>query len=89
MRLEDKALSFVINFLLGVSWAASIVGAVTTFFSYYSDSFFFAVISAVFASIPGLIGVLLLEHFIVSREKLDLLKTQTELLQKVLSEKKE
>ena len=89
MRLEEKALSFVINFLLGISWGASIVGALTTFLSYYSNSFFFAVISAVFASIPGLVGVLLLEHFIVSREKLDLLKHQTELLQKILNGKKE
>ena len=89
MRLEEKALSFVINFLLGISWGASIVGAVTAFLSYYSNSFFFAVISALFASIPGLVGVLLLEHFIVSRERLDLLKHQTELLQKVINEKKE
>ena len=83
MRLKDASLSFVVNFLLGVAWAAAFIGAISAFLSYYPESFLFAIISAVVAALPGMIGVLLIEHFITSKEKHLELQKQTELLLKL------
>jgi len=86
MRLKGTSLSFVINFLLGVAWATVFIGAVSTFLSFYSQSFLFALVAALFAVVPGMIGVLLLEYFIVSRDKYIELQKQTALLQKILEQ---
>ena len=83
MRLKDTSLSFVVNFLLGVAWAAAFIGAVSAFLSTYSDSILFAIISAVIAALPGMIGVLFIEHFITSKEKHFELKKQTKLLEQL------
>jgi len=88
MRLKDRSLSFVINFLLGVAWATVFIGAVSAFLSFYSQSFLFALIVAVIAMLPGMVGVLLLEYFIVSRDKYFELKKQTALLHKILEQQK-
>lgn len=82
MRLKDKSLHFIVNFLLGVSWASVFLGAITTFLTFYEDTFFFALISAFVAALPGLVGILALEHFITNKEKLQELKKQTKLLEK-------
>ena len=87
MRLEDKYLSFVVNFLLGVAWASMIVGAITSFLTFYEDTFFFALVSAFVAALPGLIGILVLEHFITNKEKLYELQKQTKLLSESLTHK--
>jgi len=84
MRLEDKYLSFVVNFLLGVAWASVIIGAVTSFLSFYNDSILFGLISAFVGAIPGLVGVLLLELVITNKEKHLELKKQTALLKQLL-----
>ena len=89
MRLKDASLSFVVNFLLGVAWAAAFIGAVSAFLSYYSESFLFAMISAVIAALPGMIGVLFVEHFITSKEKHLELQKQTELLQQLTQNNKD
>jgi predicted Co/Zn/Cd cation transporter (cation efflux family) len=85
MRLEDKTLSFMVNFLLGVAWAFSLLGAMIAFLSFYSDSFFLALIAAFIAAIPGFMFILLLEHFITNKEKLYELKKQTKLLKDSLN----
>ncbi|HFQ62372.1 MAG TPA: hypothetical protein ENK39_08785 [Epsilonproteobacteria bacterium] len=87
MRLEDKSLSFVVNFLLGVAWASVIIGAVTSFLSFYHDSFLFALISAFVGAIPGMVAVLLLEVVITIKEKHLELKKQTALLQQLVAQK--
>lgn len=84
MRLRDASLSFLVNFLLGVAWAAAFIGAVSAFLGYYTDSFFFALISACVAALPGMIGVLLLEHFITAKEKYLELQKQTKLLEQLI-----
>ena len=84
MRLEDKSLSFVVNFLLGVAWASVIIGVVTSFLSFYNDSILFALISAFVGAIPGLVAVLLLELVITNKEKHLELKKQTALLKQLL-----
>ena len=87
MRLEDKYLSFVVNFLLGVAWASVIIGAVTSFLSFYHDSFLQALVSAFVGSMPGIVAVLLLEVIITIKEKHLELKKQTKLLEELLSRK--
>ncbi len=87
MRLKDRSLGFVVNFLLGVAWAAVLVGAVSSFLSFYQTSFFFAIVSAFVATLPGLVSVLLLEHIITNKEKHLELKKQTKLLEEILREK--
>jgi len=84
MRLKDKYLSFVVNFLLGVSWAFVIIGAVTSFLSLYHDSLLLAFLSAFVGMIPGIVGVLLLEVVITIKEKQLELQKQTKLLEKLL-----
>ena len=88
MRFESKTLGFVINFLLGVAWAMMLLGALTSFLSFYENSILFAIVSALIGAVPGLLGVLLLEYFITEREKLDELKKQTALLEKLLDDNK-
>lgn len=85
MRLKDSSLGFVVNFLLGVAWAAVLIGAITSFLSFYQNSFFFAIISAFVGALPGLVAVLLLEHIITNKEKHLELKKQTKLLQQILA----
>jgi hypothetical protein len=87
MRPQNAPLSFVINFLLGVSWALVLLGAITSFLSFYQDSFFLALVSAFIGALPGMVGVLLLEHIITGKEKHLELKKQTALLEKLLIEK--
>jgi uncharacterized membrane protein required for colicin V production len=91
MRLTDRTLGFVINFLLGVAWAIVFIGAVSSFLSFYHTSILFAVVSGLIGTLPGMVAILLLEHIITSKEKLVELKKQTFLLEKILlnTEKKE
>ena len=88
MRLQQRPLGFIINFLLGVAWAFVLIGAVTSFFAFYSDNILTAVISAIIGALPGLIAVLLLEYVITSKEKYEELKKQTQLLQQILDQNK-
>ena len=81
MRLEDKSLSFVVNFLLGIAWATVILGAITSFLSFFHDSLLYAIVYAFIGAIPGMVGVLLLEHVITSKERLYELQKQTKLLE--------
>ncbi len=87
MRLKGKYLGFVVNFLLGVAWAAVLMGAVNSFLFFYQNSFFLAISSAFIAALPGLIAVLLLEHIITNKEQHLELKKQTKLLEYMLREK--
>ena len=88
MRLGDKPLSFVVNFLLGVAWATAFLGAASAFFSTYSNSFFLALIYAAIATLPGFIAILLIEHFITSKEKHMELQKHTKLLEALLQKEK-
>ena len=88
MRLGDKSLGFIINFLLGVAWAFVLIGAATSFFTFYADSIFYAIISACIGMLPGMVAVLLLEYIITSKEKYAELQKQTTLLEKLLEQNK-
>ena len=84
MRLKEKPLGFVINFFLGVAWASVLIGVVTPFLYYFHTSFLDAVITSLIGAIPGLIGILLLEHIITIKEKYYEMQKQTKLLEKLL-----
>ena len=84
MRLGDRSLGFIINFLLGVAWAAMLIGAVSSFLSFYYNGFFYAIVSAFIGALPGMVGVLLLEYVITNKQKHEELKKQTKILQKIL-----
>ena len=81
MRLGDRKLGFIINFLLGAAWAFVLIGAVTSFFAFYADSLVTAVISACIGALPGMVAVLLLEYIITSKETYAELQKQTKLLE--------
>lgn len=87
MRLQNGPLSFVVNFLLGVAWAAVLLGAITSFLVFYQDNLLLALVSAFMGALPGMISVLLLEHIITGKEKQLELKKQTALLEKLLIQK--
>ena len=87
MRLKDKPLSFVVNFLLGVAWAAAFLGAITSFLSFYDENILWALLSAFVGALPGMVAILLLEHFITSKEKHLELQIQTDLLKQLLKQK--
>jgi len=89
MRLEDKSLTFVVNFLLGVAWASVIIGVVSSFLSTYGDSFFTVIFATFIGAIPGLVAVLFIEIIITQKEKHLELKKQTLLLQKLLQREQE
>ncbi|MEA1879095.1 MAG: hypothetical protein U9N11_00400 [Campylobacterota bacterium] len=87
MRLEDKPLNFVVNFLLGASWASVFLGAITSFLLFYNDSIAYAIVSGAIGAIPGMVAILLIDHFITNKEKLHELKKQTKLIEKSLLER--
>ena len=87
MRLQNGPLSFVVNFLLGVAWAAALLGAITSFLAFYPENFLLAIVSAFLGALPGMISVLLLEHIITAKERHLELKKQTALLEKLLIQK--
>ena len=83
MRLSSKPLSFIVNFLLGSAWAFMLIGAITSFLSFYSDNLLLAISSAFVGSLPGMISILIIEHFITNQEQLEVLKKQTQLLENI------
>lgn len=88
MRIKEKSLGFIVSFLLGVAWASLFLGAISSFMAFYGGgNIFFAIISGLIGTLPGMIFIIVLEYFITSKEKLEELKKQTSLLQKLLEEK--
>jgi len=83
MRLYGKPLGFIVNFLLGSAWAFMLIGATTSFLTFYPDNLILAIGSAFIGSLPGMIAVLLLEHIITNKEKLEELKKHTQLLEEI------
>jgi hypothetical protein len=85
MRVRERSLHFIVNFLLGVAWATAFIGAVTTFLSYYpANPFLLSLLFSLLVMIPGFIFVLCIEHFITSKERLYAIQEQTKLLKELL-----
>ena len=79
MRLNTILSGFVLNFFLGVAWAAALIGIIISFFAYYDQSIAFAILACFVGALPGLLVVLILEHLITTKEKLQELQKQTEM----------
>lgn len=75
----------IINFLLGASWAIIIFGALITFKFFSSFGFAFSLFLTIGFVLVSLFMILALDAFSVNRKKLDEMKKQTELLEKIYS----
>jgi hypothetical protein len=89
MRLPSPLLSFLINFLLGASWAFALLGASTLFFYFLPVGIIYALMGAFLGSLPALFMVLLIEYFLMREEKLKELKKQTKLLEALVAQNKQ
>ena len=73
----------IISFLLGASWAIVFFGALITFKIFIVYSLIFAVILTIAYIILSLFLVLLLDAFLVNKQRLQEAKKQTKLLEKL------
>jgi len=89
--MKEDSFYRVLNFLVGASWAFILLGAALTFKFFI----FFNLLTAIFATFIyiffSLFFVLLLDAFIVNKQRLNETKKQTKLLELIASklEKKE
>ena len=74
----------LIYILQGASWALVVVGATTSFLKLYSLGFVTALLGAFLGSLLGLFFVVLFEIAQIQIDKLNEMKKQTEILNKIL-----
>lgn len=86
MRLKPSRLNFLINFLLGSAWAVVLLGALFTFFVYIHYSILDAILMTFIGALPGLFLVVILEYMMAGMERLEEVKKQTVILEKLFSE---
>ena len=84
MRIIRSRLNTLVNFLLGASWALVFISVAFTFLTYLPFSIIDAILMGFFAALPGLLLVVLLEYVMTGEAKLDEMKKQTALLEKLL-----
>jgi len=73
----------IISFLLGASWAIVFFGALITFKIFIIYGFVFATVITLAYIVFSLFLVLLLDAFIVHKQRLQEAKKQTKLLEKI------
>jgi len=86
MRLPSSILAFLINFLLGASWAFALIGASTLFFFFLPAGVGYAILGGFLGALPALFMVLLIEYFLMREEKLEELRKQTKLLEALVAQ---
>jgi energy-converting hydrogenase Eha subunit G len=86
-NLRKTYIEFLISFLSGVSWALVVLGAVLFFFIFSRFGFFTGLLCAFIGAVFGLFMVLIVEIFSIQIQKLEELKRQTKLLEKLLEKK--
>jgi predicted membrane-bound spermidine synthase len=82
--LRKSYIEFLISFLSGVSWALVFLGGGLFFIIFSHFSFFTGLLGAFIGAVFGLFMVLIVEIFSVQIQKLEELKRQTKLLEKLL-----
>ncbi|MDH4944228.1 hypothetical protein [Sulfurimonas sp. C5] len=82
--MQKDTFERVISFLLGASWGIILFGALAMFFIFFSFGFSLALLVTLLYVIVTLFLVLLLDAFLVNKQRLKELKKQTELLEKIL-----
>ena len=88
MRLKRSFLGFLINFLLGVVWALAILTVTFTMRTYISVGIDIAIIISLFALLPSLFFIIILEFILSGEEKLEESRKQTKLLEEILAQSK-
>ena len=83
MRLNSRALSFVVNFLLGTFWAITILGPFAAFVRHIHGGLLYALASMAVWAIPGLLGVVLMEVSLAAFDRTEELRHQTRLLKEI------
>ncbi len=86
MRIKRSTLGLLVNFLLGAAWAFVLIGALFTFFFFYQYSLLDAILMTFLGALPGLFFVIVLEYIIVGMQRLEELKKQTVLLEKLIDQ---
>lgn len=81
---KRSAFERLISLLQGASWALVFIGAIVFFTTLYPFGIFAAVIGAFLGSLAGLFFVVILEIANIQIEKLDEIKKQTILLEKLV-----
>jgi hypothetical protein len=84
--LKKTYFDFLISFLSGASWALVIFGAIKLFVSFLPFGFFTALLAGFVGSLAGLFLVLIVEMASIQAKKLEELKRQTKLLEKLVSD---
>ncbi|CAA6798416.1 MAG: Unknown protein [uncultured Sulfurovum sp.] len=85
MKLSSPLLSFLVNFLLGASWAFAFAGATIFFYLFLEVNLMYAIFAAFLGMLPGAFFILFIEYFLMKHEKLIELKKQTKLLEELVS----
>jgi uncharacterized membrane protein YadS len=78
----------IINFLLGASWAIVLFGALITFQTFFTFGIFISVFMTILFIFISLFMILILDSFLVNREKLEEMKKQTKILEELKLEHK-
>ena len=73
----------IISFLLGASWAIVFFGALFVFNSFHIIGFSLAIFFTILYVIVSLFMILVLDAFMVNKERLEEAKKQTEILEKI------
>jgi hypothetical protein len=87
MRLSSSKLAWLLSFLTGLFWAMVIIGFFRGLFSNWHIGFFYALASAFFWMIPGVLGVVFVEYLINGFERTEAIKEQNKLLKELLESK--
>ncbi len=85
MRLKGSFFATLVNMLLGVAWALTLIGAFYLFSTFFIGGLLSGLIMAFWGALPGLFLVVMLEYILIGIERLDELKKQTLLLEQIVS----
>jgi len=84
---KRSAFERLISLLQGASWALVLIGAFSFFTALYPFGLFSGIIGAFLGSLGGLFFVVVFEIGNIQIEKLEEMKKQTKLLEKLVDEK--
>jgi len=74
MRLKGSFFATLVNMLLGVAWALTLIGAFYLFSTFFIGGLLGGLIMAFWGALPGLFLVVMLEYILIGIERLDELR---------------
>ena len=81
--MQKATFDRIINFLLGASWALVLFGALFTFKTFLTLGFGLSLFLTISFVLVSLFLILLLDSFVINRQKFVEMKKQTHLLEKI------